>query len=130
LSEEKKTTRKKYNTLVNEYLSVYQDLIDDDKYEELDNYSDEKEIKYIDKIYDKIYEKLPLVAIRNPMTNRIIKRAYTNEEVSKCMKEVVDKAKPGYEELRLHNWKRQEEAEYISKLHDNIDKHKRYIKSL
>ena len=93
LLEERKTARNKYNTFINEYLSVYEGLIEDDaKYEELDYFSDDISSKYIDDVYDKIYSKLPIVAIRNPITNRIIKRAYTNDEVTECMKEVVDNA--------------------------------------
>ena len=130
LQTEWKSIRNKVNNLVKSYLEEYEELIDEDKYCELDEYSDELFDKTIDKYYDKVNKNLPLVAIRHPINNRIIKRAYTNDEVIQSMKEAVDKARAGHEELRLHNWKQQEEAEYISKLHDNMDKHKRYIKSL
>ena len=130
LQTEWKSIRNKSNKLVKSYLEEYEELLDEDQYCELDEYSDELFDKTMNKYYDKVNKNLPLVAIRNPITNRIIKRAYTNDEVIQSMKEVVDKARPGHEELRLHNWKKQEEAEYISKLHKNIDKHKRYIKSL
>ena len=134
LLSSQKEISKKVKILVNSYLEEYEELIveqnADPLFDELDEYLEQKLTNKIDKVFDKIESKLPLVEIRHPTTNKIIKRAYTNDEITQCMKEVVDKAEPGHEELRLHNWKKQEEAEYISRLHDNIDKHKRYIKSL
>ncbi len=96
----------------------------------MDEYSDEVLDEKIDKYYEKVNKNLPLVTIKHPLTNKLLKRAYTNDEVIATFKQVVDNAKPGHEELRLHNWRKDNEAEYISKLHDNMDKHKRYIKSL
>lgn len=129
LQTEWKSIRNKSNKLVKPYLEEYEELIDEDKYCELDEYSDELFDKTIDKYYDKVNKNLPLVAIRHPITNRMIKRAYTNDEVIQSMKEAVDKA-DGLEKARLTNWKRENEAELIAELHDNMDKHKRYIKSL
>ena len=130
LHKQSKSIRSQQRNLVKEYLDEYGELIDDDTYERLEYGWDDRFSNKMDKYYDKVNKNLPLVIIRHPTTDRVIKRAYTNDEVVKTIKEVVDNAKPGHEELRLTNWKRQNEAEYIAKLHDNIDKHKRYIKSL
>lgn len=130
LLSEWKSIRNKARTLVKPYLQEYEELLDDDTYEELDEYSDEVLDEKIDKYYEKVNKNLPLVTIKHPLTNKLLKRAYTNDEVVATFKQVVDNAKPGHEELRLHNWRKDNEAEYISKLHDNMDKHKRYIKSL
>ncbi len=132
LSSQRDITKKVKN-LVGSYLEEYEELIveqNEDLFDELDEYSEQKLSNKIDKVFDKIESKLPLVEIRHPSTNGIIKRAYTNDEVIQTLKEVVDKAEPGLEEKRLTNWRKENEAEYIAQLHDNIAKHKRYIKSL
>ncbi len=131
LLSSRKEINKKIRVSVNDYIKEYEDLFDDDDdtFDELDEYSEKKLVDKVDKIFDKIQSKLPLVKIIHPLTNRIFKRAYTNDEVIKYMNEIVDKA-DGMEKARLTNWKRENEAELIAELHDNIDKHKRYIKSL
>lgn len=131
LLSSRKEINKKIRVSVNDYIKEYEDLFDDDDdtFDELDDYSEKKLVDKVDKYFEKVNKNLPLVKIIHPLTNRIIKRAYTNDEVIQTLKEVVDKA-DGMEKARLTNWKRENEEELIAKLHDNIDKHKRYIKSL
>ena len=129
LLKQSKSIRNQQSKLVKEYLDENEELIDDDTYEKLEYGWDNRFSQKMDKYFEKVNKNLPLVKIIHPLTNRIIKRAYTNDEVIQTLKEVVDKA-DGMEKARLTNWKRENEAELIAKLHDNIDKHKRYIKSL
>lgn len=130
LLKQRKSIRKKTNNLVKSYLGEYEELLDEDTYERLEYGWDDRFSKKMDKYYNKVNKNLPLVIIRHPITDRVIKRAYTNDDVVQTLKEVVDKGEGVVNIARLTNWKKENEAEYIAKLHDNIDKHKRYIKSL